>query len=207
MKLKFKTLGLVAAVMALGITAKADLVLDYSVGGDTVDLTPSSDTATFALYQNNSGTLDLVSGVAQTINLNTVTFKIGNSGLLSQTITDTASRSLTVSGFGTQSISQHLSDTVTFFEDILTLEAGAPVTFTSSLGTLTFTPDAEPSVNGTYSGETISETSKANVLFTANPNPTVVTPVPEASTIIAGGLILLPFGLSVLRGLRKSVRS
>src|ERR1700678_53214 len=112
MKLKFKTLGLVAAVMAFGITAKADLVLDYSVGSDTVDLTPSSDTATFALYQNNSGTLDLVSGVAQTVNLNTVTFKIGNSGLLSQTITDTASRSLTVSGFGTQSISQHLSDTV-----------------------------------------------------------------------------------------------
>jgi hypothetical protein len=96
---------------------------------------------------------------------------------------------------------------VSFFNDILALAAGAPVTFTSSLGTLTFTPNAAPSVNGTYSGETISETSKATVIFTANPNPTVVTPVPEASTIIAGGLILLPFGLSVLRGLRKSVRS
>jgi hypothetical protein len=206
MKLKFKTLGLVAAAMAVGFTAKADLVLDYSVGSDTVNLTPSSDTATFASYQNNSGTLDLVSGVAQTINLNTVTFRTGNSGFLHQTVTDAASRSLTVSGFGTQSISQNVSDMVSFFDDVLTLEAGAPVIFTSSLGTLTFTPDAAPSVNGTHSGETISETSKATVLFTANPNPTVVTPVPEASTIIAGGLILLPFGLSVLRGLRKSVR-
>jgi hypothetical protein len=42
-----------------------------------------------------------------------------------------------------------------------------------------------------------------------NPNPvftepTAVTPVPEAATVVAGVLLLLPFGLCALRSIRKS---
>jgi hypothetical protein len=38
----------------------------------------------------------------------------------------------------------------------------------------------------------------------ANPNVGTVSPVPEARTIIAGALLLLPLGVSAVRGFRRN---
>jgi hypothetical protein len=40
-----------------------------------------------------------------------------------------------------------------------------------------------------------------------NPNVGTVSPVPEARTIIAGALLLLPLGLSAVRGFRRNTKS
>jgi hypothetical protein len=40
-----------------------------------------------------------------------------------------------------------------------------------------------------------------------NPNVGTVSPVPEARTIIAGALLLLPLGVSAVRGFRRNTKS
>ena len=39
-----------------------------------------------------------------------------------------------------------------------------------------------------------------------NPNVGTVSPVPEARTIIAGALLLLPLGVSAVRGFRRNAK-
>jgi len=62
---------------------------------------------------------------------------------------------------------------------------------------------SSPVPNGTYQlYESDYNSFGANVLGNATISP---TPVPEASTVLAGALMLLPFGVSTIRIIRKRV--
>jgi hypothetical protein len=50
---------------------------------------------------------------------------------------------------------------------------------------------------------TVSEFANGSIQDTYSQNIQVLAPVPEPTTMIAGALLLLPFGASTLRILRK----
>jgi len=193
-----KTLRKVAiglAMVALVSTAQATLTVNYTVGANSLNLTPSADTATFVNYSDYSGTLILASGVAQQSLLNTVNFSIGDSGQLTGTFFNNAPRDLTVNGFGPQTISQPVQDDVTTGPDVISILDGSTTTYYLPEGTLQVTPLAADPFTGNFVGATGTADVYGTFLFTA---------VPEPTTIIAGALLLLPLGASTLRILRKN---
>ena len=69
--------------------------------------------------------------------------------------------------------------------------------FTFASGTVTVTPWASP-ITAEPAVDYIAS------FFVGREFNTEFTPVPEPTTIVAGAMLLLPFGMSTLRMLRKS---
>ncbi|HUA67155.1 MAG TPA: hypothetical protein VMA13_01290 [Candidatus Saccharimonadales bacterium] len=63
---------------------------------------------------------------------------------------------------------------------------------------------ANPSLNATYYFNLTAKDASGNTLDSVDMTVINGTPVPEASTVIAGVLLLLPFGVSTFRLLRKT---
>jgi hypothetical protein len=107
----------------------------------------------------------------------------------------TVSRGITLNAGGSTVIQQGV-DTYYDYVNHMSIAPGTPLVFNFASGTVTVTPlgherDALPGVNYYMPAATLD----ASFVF---------TPVPEPTTMIAGALLLLPFGASTIRGLRKN---
>jgi hypothetical protein len=123
------------------------------------------------------------------------------------TFTINATRSITI-GTGTGNISQVGTLNVTWADDYLSLSAGPMASVLVLDGVqwyqVDITPNSLPSVGTDYwpNGDPpAGGWAQAPRAMTATFQ---VTAVPEPTTMIAGALLLLPFGASTLRMLRKS---
>lgn len=201
-----------ALLAALNVNA----TISYTVGGTSINLGQSwlgaYDTVTLA--PNNSGSLDFTSGNTVHALLNTATWDV-NPWAVSDTSGNTLTRSIDISLATSQNISQSASLNVNYFcigeSQTLVIGSSNPVYFNWTDGGIDYTltviaeslslkdPHAVLCPN-TWAGDimgTFTLTSQVN------PN-TPGTAVPEPSTVVAGALLLLPFGVSTLRILRKS---
>jgi hypothetical protein len=201
--IKTLAIGLALGGLLLAPQARASLTIDYSVGGVApIDFgganagDPQHDTATIQAYSGSGLFLPDNTPITAVINnLNLVIYYTTVQG--QWTVNADRSMSITVPSGGTQTLTQNLlvdswlsnnpNDTV------WALAGGGTATFNfSGVGTVAVTPLAEgPFIhpNGDY-----THSLEATFLF---------TPVPEPTTMIAGALLLLPFGASTLRILRK----
>ena len=64
--------------------------------------------------------------------------------------------------------------------------------------TVSFTSSYGPGLNGGRGND-----GSPSVAWSTTPGSLVAAPVPEASTVMAGALMLLPFGIGAIRSLRK----
>jgi len=176
-----KKLIMVAVVAAL-VTAERSAQANFIIGPTTVAFTP----------QTGTGNLDITYSVDLTAALYTYTYVLtpvlAGDYLTSFTIGGNASplftstMAITQSGGGTGSVgSNSVGWTWLLSQDVAT----ATVAFTSQYG---------PGAN----------------TFTVNDNgtdwgspPAIPAPVPEASTTLAGALMILPLGIGAFRALRK----
>jgi hypothetical protein len=79
----------------------------------------------------------------------------------------------------------------------LTLGIAAPLT-----DTVSFTSAYGPTFGGASGNDGAPSVSWSSASPNGTPVP-VPAPVPEASTVMAGALMLLPFGIGAIRSLRK----
>jgi len=229
MKFKFGVIA-AATVMASVLTASATLV-DYNVGLSSQQfpgpVTPPGgsphmgdgfgypgDTVTLG---TGSGQINLANGASGTLNIGTLAWGVdytynGTETSWAQkdwdplTFAISATRSITI-GTGTGNISQTGTLTTDWDDDGLSFSAG-PVSSVLVLdGAQWYRVDITPNSLGV-----------ANVVNWGGGNPPAggylqperamtatfqVTAVPEPTTMIAGALLLLPFGASTLRMLRR----
>jgi hypothetical protein len=201
-----KHLALGVALAAGLAVAKADLIT-YSVGSASVNV--ASDTV--ALGAISAGTVTLVdNGPAVLAALNGVTWTWTTPDPI-QTQSTTISRNMTITvAAGSQTLQQTVQVKVTSSKangvQDLTIESALPVDFywtaSGQAYDLAVTPEAfsttsKGGTDGTVSGlHQVSGTLEGS--FTLNS-----TPVPEPTTLISGALLILPFGASTLRILRR----
>ncbi len=91
----------------------------------------------------------------------------------------------------------------------LALVAGSLLTAVTSHASLDCGNNSTPdyscyTVNDCQTGGTPNTSCNPTPDCNPTPNPHNITSVPEPSTIVAGALLLLPFGISTVRILRKS---
>jgi len=223
MKTELKLLA-VAGALAFGIQTHASLVAD---GNFTAAGTPSSFTTYFASQTMGgwtvvSGSVDLIGGYWQSPpgGGNSVDMAGDTSGTISQTISGLVIGQLYQLSFdlsgnpdGPPSIKQ--------LGVGLTIGGGSPYAFSYTIGANT-----KASMNYLPESELFTATSASEVLqfqdqsdgnginnpagpYGTTPWGAVIgdvslTPVPEPTTIISGVLMLLPFGASTLRILRRN---
>ncbi len=114
--------------------------------------------------------------------------------------TPTAIRNMTIGGVGPQALSQGGALTCTWENDFLGLSPGSAVTFIVQGYQVVVTPLALANIGGNnFDGSNPWVQAPRDVMAQF-----VVTAVPEPTTMIAGALLLLPFGASTLRMLRKN---
>ena len=145
--------------------------------------------------------LVLPDNTAVTAQINLFDFNVGYSddGSYGSVAADNfvASRLMTITApaAGGQTISQNGTLNVTADFDYVDIQNGLPIVFTfAGIGTVTVTPLGLSTGNVGDLGDHYYDVN-GSFLF---------TPVPEATTMIAGALLLLPLGASTLRILRKS---
>jgi hypothetical protein len=164
--------------------------------GDTVEL------------QTYTGSFDLVAGTSiQKINTLLWTIDYTYAGTATDpnawsdlSFTLNAARNMTIAGVGPASLSQAGSLQVTWDNDYLGLSGGSTVSFYVQ----GYRVDVTPSMVATTGGSNFAD---SNPWVQPNQNMMArfdVTAVPEPTTMIAGALLLLPFGASTLRILRKN---
>jgi hypothetical protein len=81
-----------------------------------------------------------------------------------------------------------------------------------TLGTSVLAVNAQPGLDTTETGSTTHDLrwnhyqapTAQNTDANRNPNVGTYSPVPEARTIITGALLLLPLGVSAVRGFRRN---
>jgi hypothetical protein len=120
--------------------------------------------------------------------------EVFNSGLL--TIPPVSSSQ--VATFLVSPFQTHAGDIIAFYGQ------GVPVDITSA-GTdiLIYPAGSPPGLNATFTlGTPEFPIYPQSRLYSFD---AIVTPVPEASTVVAGALMLLPFGVSTLRIMRKNI--
>jgi hypothetical protein len=205
---RIKTIGLSAAaclVLLVATDVKADIVdIGYSVGGtswqrpgglDFVQLLPNSN-ASVPVPENGSA-------VAKLNDVNWLLTQIAweGSGSLSRTIGIALAA-------GDKTLSQDMTVDVNYGwlgeNQFLTIGASAPVHFqwtdASNNYDLTITAQALTLQHAIGyldpNGEMVTGAINGDFSLTA-------TPVPEPTTILAGALLLLPFGVSTIRMLRR----
>ena len=220
-----KTLGITLAVAGLTVALPAQAALvNYTVDGTApqqfaAPTTPPADAPwgpngypgdTVSL-QSYTGSFDLTPGTTiQQINtlLWTIDYTYGG------TATDpdqnawsdlsfvfNATRNMTIDGVGPVSISQAGSLLSTWDNDYLSLAGGSTVTFYVQGYRVDVTPLAVTQTAGSnFSGDNPWVQPDQDIM--AQFDVTAV-PVPEPTTMLAGALLLLPFGASTLRILRK----
>jgi hypothetical protein len=183
-----------AAVVLMGVTsARANLTIDYNAGG-WGPINFAADTLSMQAFSGSG--LVLPDNTAVTAQINTLLFNVGDSGPFTGTDNFTASRLLTITApaLGGQNISQNGALNVTTAFDFVDIQNGLPIVFSfPGIGTVTVTPLAFST--GPVGISDNSYDINGSFLF---------TPVPESTTMIAGALLLLPFGVSTLRILRKN---
>jgi hypothetical protein len=215
-----KSLGVALAIAGLAVALPAYAnIITYNVGGWTKQFpAPTAppanapwgadgypgDTVTLQTY---TGTLDLTAGTyVQKINtlLWTINYTYGGTATDPDPWSDvffspSATRSLTFDGVGPQDLSQGGTLRCTWDNDFLGLSAGSTISFIVQGYQVDITPLALAEVGGSdFSGGNPWVQPSQDVMAQF-----VVTAVPEPTTMIAGALLLLPFGASTLRMLRK----
>ena len=205
-----KTVKVLAIGLALGCvlsasSARASITIDYNAaawGPQNYVLNPAypGDTVGMAAYGGSGLFLPDNTTVMGQINTLDFTVNYSDDGSYGSVATDnfTASRLLTITApaLGGQTISQLGVLNVTANYDEVNIDNGAPIVFTfAGVGTVTVTPLAMQTGPVGSLGTTTYDVN-ANFLFTP-------TAVPEPTTMVAGALLLLPFGASTLRILRK----
>jgi hypothetical protein len=145
--------------------------------------------------------LVLPDNIAVTAKINTLLFNVNYSTLSGDGYPDAvnnfvASRLMTITApaAGGQTISQSGALNVTAAFDYIDIQNGSPIVFNfPGIGTVTVTPLGLSTGNVGDLGDHFYDVN-ASFLF---------TPVPEPTTMVAGALLLLPFGASTLRIVRK----
>jgi hypothetical protein len=217
-----KTSGLVLTLVGLAVALPAQATfVSYTVGGVSQQF-PSSVTPpanapwgvngypgdTVAL-QSYNGSFDLVVGTSfQKINtlLWTIDYTYGGTATDPDAWSDisfafNAARNMTIGGVGPVSVSQAGSLLCTWDNDFLGLSAGPTVTFYVQGYRVDVTPLAVATMAGSdFSGSNPWVQPTADVLAQFD---VTLAPVPEPTTVIAGALLLLPFGAGTLRILRR----
>lgn len=192
-------LAILAVASVCATSAWASLTVSYTVDPvATVDLgnPPPNGNDTLALTAG-SGILTLQDGIAQTAAINGLVWYVGDSPIQDGTsVNFTLSRNISLNAGGSTVIQQGV-DVYHDYVNHLSITPGSPLVFSFAAGTVTVTPidyeaDAQPGVNYYMPDSNLN----ATFLFTA---------VPEPTTMIAGALLLLPFGASTIRILRKKV--
>jgi len=126
--------------------------------------------------------------------INNLFFYVGDSGQLTGNFGYSLNRTMTISS-DTQSLAQNGTLSVTLAADqFLVLSGSSPMVFHLAEGDITVTPltltTAAYGVGGSGNYDLQAEFSFA--------------PVPEPTTVVAGALLLLPFGASTIRILRRN---
>lgn len=208
---------LLAAGLALGGTtaAHAQVTINYSLG--TYSFTTPNQYASFNLTARTN-TLTLTPGVAQTVNIQGVLFKVSPTVSGSTTdYTGTLSRNITLNGI-TQVATQSYDLTTDqgsnapdganlYADDSLLFYPGSALTFNlGSQGTLKFTPSTIDS-NGFFNED--ASPSGGQAQYVSNAQGTfLLTPaaaVPEASSLVSTGILLtLGLGAFALRSRKRS---
>jgi hypothetical protein len=201
---KTSAIGLALCCLLTASSTQASLTIDYSVGAwgpQNYQLNPAypGDTLTMQAYSGSG--LVLPDNTAVTAQINLFDFNVGYSddGSYGSVAADNfvASRLMTITApaAGGQTISQNGTLNVTADFDYVDIQNGLPIVFTfAGIGTVTVTPLGLSTGNVGDLGDHYYDVN-GSFLF---------TPVPEATTMIAGALLLLPLGASTLRILRKS---
>ena len=197
-------IGLALCCLLSASSVQASLTIDYSVGAwgpQNYQLNPAypGDTVGMTAYSGSGLVLPDNTAVVGQINTLDFTVNYSDDGSYGSVAADnfTASRLLTITApaAGGQTISQNGVLNVTAAADSVTIQNGLPIVFTfAGVGTVTVTPLALSTGPVGDLGTTIYDVN-GSFLF---------TPVPEPTTMIAGALLLLPFGASTFRILRKS---
>jgi hypothetical protein len=208
-------LALVAVTaMLAGVNANATLI-GYSVTGttDTIGKSGGVNGDTITLAANNSSSINLTANGATVEGLlNNITWKIRSA--VTDTSGDLLSRAISISlTAGSQTLSQDANLNVNWWSgnQTLTIASSSPVIFSwTSSGTAymlkivgeALTLNANDSQNcGDYNQATGQIKGLFTLTSTANSPQTGA--VPEPSTVVAGALLLLPFGVSTMRILRR----
>ncbi len=175
----------VVALMAIGFSARAQLVIGSAtyVGQSGGSSTPFDLTIDYSVTQTGSSYLYSYT-FSTSLAAQLLSFTLGGS-------TDPIdTQGLVISDFGLTDtgLDAVLDNSVVFGWDANAGVTNDTVAFTSPLapGTATFT------MNG------------PDILWTSPPS--IPAPVPEASTIFAGAMMLLPFGIGAYRAIRKHRR-
>jgi hypothetical protein len=217
-----KLFGAAVAISGLAVALPAHATLvTYSVDGVAAQqfpgpITPPADAPwgpngypgdTVAL-QSYTGSFDLVAG-SSVQQINTLLWTIDYT--YAGTATDPtawsnlsfafdAARNMTIDGVGPVSLSQAGSLDVTWDNDYLGLAGGSTVTFYVQGYRVDVTPLAvAPTGGSNFDGSNPWVQPNQDIMAQFD-----VTAVPEATTMIAGALLLLPFGASAFRILRKT---
>ena len=217
-----KILGVVLAVvsMSLALPARAALVT-YTVDGVSQQFpaptTPPENAPwgvdgypgdTVAL-QSYTGSFDLAAGTSiQKINtlLWTIDYTYGGTATDPDAWSDVSfsfdlARNMTIAGVGPVSLSQGGSLLCSWDNDYLGLSGGSTITFYVQGYRVDVTPLAVATKAGSnFSGSNPWIQPNQDVLAQFD---ITLAPVPEATTLIAGALLLLPFGASTLRILHR----
>lgn len=193
--------GALALGLALAASARASFVVNYSVDGiQTFYLAPDPQNPGGFLdtlrLDAGSGTLTLSAGIAQTADINGLQWWTGNSPVPDGTpVSLTLARAITLNA-GNSTIIQQGVDVYHDVINHLTIDPSAPLVFNfGANGTVTVTPLAFSQFNvGQVNHYEEYQHLQASFLW---------TPVPEPTTIVAGALLLLPFGAGALRIVRR----
>jgi hypothetical protein len=177
---------------ALATQCQASIVINYSTTGlDQFTLAPSADQ--LRIDAQGPTSLTLADNTPTIATINNLYFYVGDSGPLTGDFNFDLSRTMTIAT-STGTLSQLGTLSVTLAADgFLALAGAPPLVFNVAGGTVTVTPLSLQTDqfgvggSGNYAMEASFE----------------FTPVPEPTTVVAGALLLLPFGASTLRILRK----
>ena len=220
-----KTFGaaLVIAGLAVALPAHAVLVVNYTVDGVAAQQFPGPLTAplgaphtggtdTFGYpgdvveLQTYTGSLTLTPGTSiQKINtlLWTINFTYGGTPepWPDMNLSIPAARNMTIDGVGPVGLSQTGNLRVNYDNDYTTFAGGSTISFLVQGYQVVVTPLALVEVGGSnFSGNPgwVQPNQDMMAQFV------VTAAVPEPTTMLAGALLLLPFGASTLRMLRKN---
>jgi long-subunit fatty acid transport protein len=198
------TIGLALCCVLSASSVQASLTIDYSVGAwgpQNYQLNPAYPGDTVSMLAYSGSGLVLPDNTAVTAQINTFLFNVNYSDDGSYGSVDAdnfiASRLMTITApaAGGQTLSQNGVLNVTANFDYVDIQNGLPIVFNfAGVGTVTVTP----------LGLSTGQVGDLGDHFYDVTGTFLFTPVPEATTMIAGTLLLLPFAGSTLRILRKS---
>jgi hypothetical protein len=195
----------VGMVLVVGGVAQANTV-NWATGGAYMENLSNTADPTSPNYGWNtncdkvtldaaSGSLDLVLGTPQIVVVNPLSFEIGWTGDMTETETKsnvyTLTRDITVNGI-TKSLIQTITHGVTYYQDSLMVNAGAPVAF----GNIIVTPLGW---TATFSGGEGLYTQTSPTWHTISPVSAEFSLVPEPAT-----MCLLGLGVLLCRKFKKA---